>query len=335
MKKIRLVGVVAPRRRLVAACAALTIVLGITVAGPAVAAPGFDDRAAAALAAAPVKTRVLDDVAAKSSDVADVPTDPEEGIGLESGLGTKLEISLPFGEEASDGVSVEGGGIAYDNRNGSLTVPVTKTDGSVQITTVIEHSNAPIAYSYDLTGASELTLTLFDDGSVVLHDADGGYAGGVAPPWAYDAVGDPVKTWYEVSGLTLTQIVAHDSDSPAYPIVADPWLGINLFGTISVDSVQGQPRVNLTPSPWGYAQWGTVSGLVIMNTAGWDEAWTRSASIQSALNKPSQRQQFECHALGSPFAGTWNLEKFRVNRTTSWTFGVAIHRCNWTTATQY
>jgi hypothetical protein len=47
----------------------------------------------------------------------------------------------------------------------------------------------------------------------------------------------------------------------------------NLFQKITVDSYNGQARVNLLPSPWGVAQWGTgVPGQVIMNTAGWDEA---------------------------------------------------------------
>lgn len=323
-------------RRVAAAFAAATIAAGIFAAGPAVAAEGVDDRAAAALTSVPAETAVRENVAEPNSDVAEIPTDPAEGIDLESDRGLQLEVSLPFGESAEDGVTVDGGGIAYDNANGSLTVPIAKTDGSVQITTVIESPSAPTSYPYDFAGASELVLTLFDDGSVVLNDAAGAYAGGIAPPWAYDAAGKPVKTWYEVSGSSLVQRVAHDSGSYTYPIVADPWLGINLFGSITVDTYQSQPRVNLTPSPWGAAQWGSAGGLVVMNTAGWDEAWTRSATIRSALSKDSQRQQFECHALGAPFAGVWNLEKFRPNRTGQhWSFGVAVHHCNWTTSNRY
>ena len=78
------------------------------------------------------------------------------------------------------------------------------------------------------------------------------------------------------------------------------------------------------------------AGQAILNTAGWDEAWGNVGTVRSALDKPSQRQQFSCHALGAIFAGTWNLEKFRPNRTNGdWGFGVAVHHCNWTTANRY
>ena len=153
-------------------------------------------------------------------------------------------------------------------------------------------------------------------------------------PWAFDATGAAVTTWFEIDGTSIVQHVAHDS-SVTYPVVADPWLGINLFGSIWVDTYLSQPRVNLDPSPWGAAYWGSPQGLVIMNTAGWDEAITRSTTIKNALNKTSQKQQFECHVAGSAFAGTWNLEKVRVNRTVTWVYGVAVHHCNWNTATQY
>jgi len=325
------------RRGLTAAVATAALASGVLLASPAQADGSVDDRAESALAGAPADTRVLQDVAALDAapsgegDV-DIPVDPAQGIRLTTSDGASLEVGVPFAEQAEQGVDVGTGAVAYDNANGSITVPVGKTDGSVQITTVIEGPEAPSVYEY--TFDSALDLDLFDDGSVVITDVDGAFQGGVAPPWAYDATGAAVDTWYEVNGSSLVQHVAHGAGD-AYPVVADPWLGINLFSWITVDSYSGQPRVNLLPSPWGASMWGSAGGLVIMNTAGWDEAWTWNGTVQSALNKPSQRQQFECHALGSPFAGVWNLEKYRPNRTMHWTYGVAVHHCNWTTPNQY
>lgn len=153
-----------------------------------------------------------------------------------------------------------------------------------------------------------------------------------------------VNTRYEVSDNTVTQIIEHGEGS-AYPIVADPWLGIKLWSRITVDSYRSQPRVNLDLSGWGWAVWsgvaqgggvaGFAAGQAILNTAGWSEAQGWSTTVRNALDKTSQRQQFECHALGALFAGQWNLEKFRPNRTTHWSFGVAVHHCNWTTANRY
>lgn len=49
---------------------------------------------------------------------------------------------------------------------------------------------------------------------------------------------------------------------------------------------------------------------MILNTAGWDEAFNKNAEIKNGLNKLSQRQQCECHVAGAAFAGEWNLEKW-------------------------
>lgn len=325
------------RRGVTAAFAAAAIAAGVLIASPAVADDGFEDQIADALAAVPTEQGVLRDLAVDGEPSAAIPLDPSAGIVLTSSSGSTLEVALPFADRAPDGLSVGDAAIAYDNANGSATVPIAKSDGSVQITTIIEDAAAPTSYRYGIGGAEGSTLRLFDDGSVIIEDSEGAYQGGVIAPWAFDAEGTPVKTWYEVDGATLVQVVAHDAGAYAYPIVADPWLGINLFDWITVDTYSGQARVNLQPSAWGYAQWPSIGGQIVMNTAGWYEAWTWPGvtGLQAALNKDSQRQQFECHALGSPFAGTWNLEKFRPNRTVHWSWGVAIHHCNWTTATQY
>ena len=43
----------------------------------------------------------------------------------------------------------------------------------------------------------------------------------LASPWAHDAKGKTIKTWYEIKGHTLTQVVKHAG--AAYPVTADPW----------------------------------------------------------------------------------------------------------------
>ncbi|MFC7740370.1 hypothetical protein ACFQXA_04510 [Nocardiopsis composta] len=53
--------------------------------------------------------------------------------------------------------------------------------------------------------------------------------------------------------------------------------------------------------------------------------------------KPTLRQQYNCHVAGGYFqiAGSWDLEKARPNRTAHWSYGVAVHRCNWNTPDRY
>ncbi len=167
---------------------------------------------------------------------------------------------------------------------------------------------------------------------VVILDDAGGFVGGVASPWAFDANGVSVPTHFEVSGAKLTQVVDHQSGDFVYPISADPYLGQNLWIYHTIDIYNGQQRVNLRLSGFGT----TISQPWILIDYGWPEALNRSPLMNSVLtSKATMRQQFDCHAFGSAFAGDWNLEKFRPNRTVVWSFGVAIHRCNWTTPDQY
>lgn len=141
-------------------------------------------------------------------------------------------------------------------------------------------------------------------------------------------------TWRSAVRATSGTQADHHSANYTYPISADPWLGQNLWGLIWIGTYSGQPMVTLNLTQWGKDNW-TVPPLVLLG-AGWDEALNRSADIRSTLtSKESMHQQYDCHAFGAPFAGPWNLEKFRPTRTVDWSFGVAVHHCNWTTATQY
>src|SRR5699024_1807552 len=66
-------------------------------------------------------------------------------------------------------------------------------------------------------------IEVLDDGSAVILDADGAVVATVAPPWAFDAQGRPVRTWYTVSqdGQALIQHVEPGEDA-IFPIIADP-----------------------------------------------------------------------------------------------------------------
>lgn len=331
--------IIPPGRRSIAISIAVALLgTGLVSTSPALAAETVDeDGILQALEAVPAEEAIFDDLARSEGHRAIVPLDPSENVVLVSTQGPDLEIGLPFSGDAANAVELLDAVLAYDNGNGSTTVPVSKSDGSVQITTIIEDSTAPTSYRYEIGSAEGSKLRLFEEGGVLIESTDGEYLGGVAAPWAYDANGIAVDTWYEVEGSTLVQVVAHDAGPYTYPIVADPWLGIRLFAHVKANRVQNQqPIVDLQPSVWGMAQWGTPQGQVIMETAGWTEAVTWSSAARSALEgKQSMRDQFVCHAYGAPFAGEWNLERFRVNRTVHWAFGVAVHLCNWETSNRF
>lgn len=274
-----------------------------------------------------------------------IPVNSSRPITLSNGRDRNLQMQLVIGSNGGIGRKVTAGISSFEQNNGSLTVPIIKDDGSLQVTNIILDSAAPEEFEFDFKGNSDLKLVESSGQVFVLKS--GNFAGALALPWARDALGRVVETHYSVSGTKVKQTVKHQTGNFAYPLVSDPWLGINLFSSIRLGQpMNNQPVVDLDLSSWG---WAVYSGLAqggfivspiigqgILNTAGWDEAWGKGGLIRAALDKPSQREQFSCHALGALFAGQWNLEKFRLNRTNgNWGAGVAFHHCNWLTSDGY
>lgn len=204
---------------------------------------GFASTDAAAMNAADavaaiqnVAPEAVSDVAAVTSDpdtavkakighetTVSVPVDAVEGIRVDApGAPADMTIGLPFADQAARAAASPAVGVvAYDNFNGSSTVPVTHRDGTIQITTVIENENSPTRYDYIIGFRGGQGLTLKDNGAVSVSSSDGSYRAEVATPWAKDANGHTVPTHYEVHGSTLTQIVEFDAET-AFPVVADP-----------------------------------------------------------------------------------------------------------------
>lgn len=159
-------------------------------------------------------------VAAGGGVSVDLSSDAADGVSINSSSGGDLGIGLPFAETA-DGATVVDGVMVYDNRNGSSTTPLVNKDGSVQILTTLVDRDAPTRYEYTFEVDRGGSLVLTEDGGVDVMNADGLAVSHVAAPWALDANGHAVATWYEVDGNTLAQVVDHGA-STAYPVVADP-----------------------------------------------------------------------------------------------------------------
>ena len=292
--------------------------------------------------------RVLDNVASVdtsfsgvkdlSTNLGDVdvtlPATTASSLDLSSISGKSMAVTLPFASEKVKASEVSDGIVEYDNGNGSSTVPILKDDGSVQITTIIEGPSSPTSYSYDFDLASGDRLEKQENGSIIIFDKTGKFAGGIAPAWATDANGEPVSTSYQIEGNTVTQIVEHGPDS-AYPVVADPWLGIDLISRFVWKTTN---TISVHVTPW----MGTVTSGVA-GSAGWDELKSKvransNSRFNELLRTQTYQQQWSCHATGKVaiWAGqvtgmdknsTWDLEGYRsVNGNFAsqvWT------RCNW------
>lgn len=71
-------------------------------------------------------------------------------------------------------------------------------------------------------------LSLLSDGRVSASDGSGDFVAGIDAPWAVDANGNHLSTYYTVKENTLTQHIAYTPDT-VFPVVADPKVTVYPF----------------------------------------------------------------------------------------------------------
>ena len=199
------------------------------------------------------------------------------------------------------------GGITYKDGDHSTTV-LPKSDGSVQIATVIDSASSPSDYTYTFNGAEGSSFRMEDDGSVSLIGADGKWLGGVAAPWAKDANGNNLPTSYSIDGNKLTQHVSFDSTT-AFPVVADPWWAGNLIDHTewADDLWEWSPTLKVYPTLWG-----RLAHPALGDPAWWETLDETERSGHPNPDTGSMYNQFLCHwdfvRIRSPRKESWNLD---------------------------
>ncbi|MGO4300210.1 DUF4258 domain-containing protein [Leifsonia sp. RAF41] len=87
---------------------------------------------------------------------------------------------------------------------------------------LIHLESAAASGEFPFTFGPTVDLIGLEDGGVALRDADGNLTSTIAPPWAVDATGSPVDTYFSIDGNTITQHLRPTS-ATVYPVVADPF----------------------------------------------------------------------------------------------------------------
>lgn len=90
---------------------------------------------------------------------------------------------------------------------------------------VLQNSKAPQTYAFSV-GGPDTTLELMDSGEVVVRSQVGTPINYLNAPWARDANGVGLPTFYSVDGNVVTQHV--NTAGAAFPVVADPTTGCGL-----------------------------------------------------------------------------------------------------------
>lgn len=137
--------------------------------------------------------------------------------------GRTQSMTLPH--ESNARTVSKAGAVTVDGS--AFDVDVTPTADGVRALITMANASAPKSYRFDVALpagerlATAKDLTGLDTGEVFIVDAAGQVKGGVNAPWAKDANGAAVPTWFSVDGTTLVQHVKTNANT-AFPVVADP-----------------------------------------------------------------------------------------------------------------
>jgi hypothetical protein len=97
---------------------------------------------------------------------------------------------------------------------------VLEREDGAQLLTALEEGQSET--SFEFGGATE-SLVALPDGGVGVIGAEGEILAEVLSPWAVDAEGGDVPTWYRIEGTTLVQEI-DPQPGAVFPVVADPYV---------------------------------------------------------------------------------------------------------------
>jgi len=169
-----------------------------------------------------------------NNTIIDIPKNSDEAVSLKTG-NTEINISLPELDNPQEGEIVAKGVVAYASESDFSNTVQANNDGSVRMTTIIDNPNAPTEYEYKVGVKGEFILkeVVNEDGEkgvIVFNKDQSKIISIISPPWAKDAEGKDVKTYFKIRNNKLIQVVEHKVAGIAYPVVADPVIGRHWWG---------------------------------------------------------------------------------------------------------
>lgn len=273
--------------------------------------------------------------------VTSMPSDSSQSLRIAAKLGQSFKLRLPFSDGAIKGLPLLKSAVSFNNRNGSISIVIPKSDASVQFATIITGPFAPKGYVYELQLPQGLDARLNVSGGVSLTDSKGQWLGAIASPWAVDSRGMRVKTHFDLKDSKLTQFIDHGVAGVTYPVIADPWLGFDQISKTSWTSDGDySPTLSVFPTLWGRSTALATTfplnsgalGLLdqLSMSAAWSEALSKTSRVgHPNPDTPTMAGQFACHYFWvskyDPTKASWNLDSLRPNATLAY---LLMKRCN-------
>ena len=186
-----------------------------------------------------------------------VRTDPSEPVRIAGPSGVEVTVDLPTENAVTTGQVASDGTVVFEGQQGdSHTAVQALGDGSTRFEVVLGSASAPSTYTFNIGGGALPVLR--DDGGVDLSvpQSRGAFLdiGTIEAPWAVDAAGSPVPTYFTVAGTTLTQHLVLD-ENVVYPVVADPTFSVGWYFYLHFNKAETRTLAN---GGWGAA---AIAGL--------------------------------------------------------------------------
>ena len=211
--------------------------------------------------------------------------------------------------------------------NNNFDVVIQSIDGGMRYVLNIHSNKADKYYDFPMELPTGYILTQDPSGAVLIKDISGKIYTSIWKPWAKDANGNEIKTWYTIKDSTLRQYVDFDKNT-VFPIVADPiWCGQTISSTYWIYRGWTHPwSLSVVPTEcwaWGvtlYSRewyWQDLLAKTPVSTY-----WSQTSTTQNG----SMLDQLMCHAYFPGGAKTpWNLEPTRPN---VWYWATVLAACN-------
>ncbi len=325
--------------------------------------PGSDNEVAS--------TKSGSDFEAKlGSATVKIPQNPTGGVAVSrssSNINSSFTVGISDGKLQAGQLAADGS-VVYSGDNVAKTVQATQE--GVRISTVIKSAEAATEYVHQLRlpdGAkamrlSEYQLSAEDDQNakaaagavskqdqgattntntnagadpIIIVDKESKLLGMFAEAWAKDANGKEISTSYEVRDGALVQKVDHKQQGVQYPVVADPYFGVDLTKSAEWKNTEDGWTLYVTPTLWARSEaWKTLLNPYYtyqLGLFGWSEIREKYGNVGRGIktNRVGMRNQWVCHqqfvGIAEPKKETWNLDEWRSEVS----YGATVRaRCN-------
>jgi Protein of unknown function (DUF2599) len=239
-----------------------------------------------------------------------------------------FKIGMPKSKWEVTTENIDGQVVSSDD---SVDIVTQSIDGGIRQIININSSDASKYYDFPLTIPTGYTLTKNASGSISILDTEGKIYTAILAPWAKDANGNDIPTWYTIeANSTLRQYIDFNENS-VFPITADPaWCGASIASTSWINR-SGVWSLSINPTAcgklWiGWAGWFNIndSWQEVLNMTPVSIYWNKAYWTNTYW---SMYYQYACHpnVASLLLKFPWNIEPSRPN---VWYLATIANWCN-------